>query len=119
MRYMLLIYGDETANAGMTPAEQEAVTAAWFQYTTELEHAGKLLGGDGLQPTGTATTVRADNAKTLLSDGPFAETKEQLGGFYLIDVADLDQAVAWASKMPNLPRGGSVEVRPVMEFDTP
>ena len=76
-----------------------------------------MLGGEALQPTATATTVRAEAGQSLIVDGPFAETKEQFGGFFLIEAADLDEAIAWAAKMPNLDAGGSVEVRPVMEFD--
>ena len=117
MRYLLLIYGDEAAGAQMTQAEQEAEMGAWFAYTDELRNAGTLLAGEALQPTATATTVRG-GGQTLTSDGPFAETKEQLGGFYLIEAADLDEAIAWAGRMPHIPRGGAVEVRPVMELPT-
>ena len=76
-----------------------------------------MLGGEALMPTATATTVRGKGGRTLISDGPFAETKEQLGGYYLIEAADLDEAIAWATKMPHMPDGGTVEVRPIMEFD--
>ena len=117
MRYVMLIYGDETAGQEMSEAEQEANLAAWFAYTEDLRGAGKLLAGEAVMPTATATTVRGQGGQTLTVDGPFAETKEQLGGFYLIEAADLDEAIAWAAKMPNLDAGGSVEVRPVMEFD--
>lgn len=75
-----------------------------------------MLAGDALQPTTTATTVRVRDGRTMVSDGPFAETKEQLGGYYLVDVPDLDEALLWAERMPNVGRG-SIEVRPVMEFD--
>jgi hypothetical protein len=102
MPYMLLIYGDEAARAHMTQQEQEVNMAARFQYTSDLQQSGKMLGGDALQPTATATTVRAGNAKTLLSGGPFAETKEQLVGYCIIDAIDRDEAVAWAARMPNL-----------------
>ena len=115
MRYLLLIYGDEAAGAQMTEAEQEAEMGAWFAYTEELRTAGTLLAGEALQPTATATTVRG-GGQTLTSDGPFAETKEQLGGFYLIEAADLDAAAAWAAKMPHFRQGGAVEIRPVIEF---
>lgn len=117
MRYMLLIYGDETDYAKMSPAEQEADMAAWFAYTEELRRSGKHLGGEALLPTATATTVRGAADQTLTADGPFAETKEQLGGYYLIEATDLDEAIAWSAKMPHIPQGGAVEVRPVMEFD--
>ena len=117
MRYMLLIYGDEAAGAGMDEAAQEAELGAWFAYTEALRNAGKLLAGEALMPTATATTVRGEGGQTLTSDGPFAETKEQLGGFYLVEAADLDEATAWAAKMPHMAHGGGVEIRPVMEFD--
>ena len=87
----------------------------WFAYGEELSKAGAMLGGDALQPTSAATTVRERGGQRLVTDGPFAETKEQLGGYYLIDVPDLDAALDWASKIPNIARG-SVEVRPVMNF---
>lgn len=111
MRYLLLIYADE-ATAEDTPENMQR----WFSYTQELQTAGVMQGGEALQPVVTATTVRGGNGETVTTDGPFAETKEQLGGFYLVDCKDLDEAIGWAAKMPVLPRG-SVEVRPVMEFD--
>jgi len=118
VRYLLLIYGDEAAGAQMTEAEQAAEMGAWFAYTDELRNAGALLAGEALQPTATATTVRGgDGGQTLTTDGPFAETKEQLGGFYLNEAADLDEAAAWAAKMPHVPQAGAVEIRPIMEFD--
>lgn len=116
MRYLALIYGNETADGQMTPEEQGANMAAWYGFTGDLRASGKMLGGEALQPTLTATTVRHGNGGNLITDGPFAETKEQLGGFYLINADNLDDAIAWVSKMPHLPRGGSVEVRPIMEF---
>ena len=117
MRYLALIYSDERAGAAMTPEEQSANMAAWFSFTDDLQKSGKMLGGEALQPTLTATTVRHGSGGNLITDGPFAETKEQLGGFYIINADNLDEAIAWASRMPNLPRGGSVEIRPIMEFD--
>ena len=117
MRYMLLIYGDENAHTNGAPEEMEAMMGTWHKYTEDLQSSGKMIAGDALQPTTTATTVRAATNGTLTSDGPFAETKEQLGGFYMINADNLDEAVEWAGRMPNLPEGGSVEVRPIMEFD--
>jgi hypothetical protein len=111
MRYLLLIYEDEG-----NPQPDEAEMRKWFEYTDELRAANAMEAGEALQPTATATTVRVRNGETLATDGPFAETKEQLGGFYLIDVPDLDAALEWASKVPNVHRG-SIEVRPVVEFD--
>jgi hypothetical protein len=118
MRYLALIYADERADSAMTPDEQSANMAAWFAYTDELGKSGKMLGGEALQPTLTATTVRQGNGGNLITDGPFAETKEQLGGYFVINADNLDEAIAWAGKMPNVRRGGSVEIRPIMEFDT-
>ena len=117
MQYMLLIYGDENAGMNMTPAEQEASMGEWFQYTEDLRSAGAMVAGDALQPTTTATTVTQPNGgDALITDGPFAETREQLGGYYLLNVADLDEAIGWAKKCPGA-RTGKIELRPVMEFD--
>ncbi|MGH2840886.1 MAG: YciI family protein [Solirubrobacteraceae bacterium] len=112
-QYLLLIYGDP-ADAP-PPEEQEAQMAKWYEYTQALGESGAMLGGNALEPADTATTVRVRDDETLITDGPFAETKEILGGYYLIDVADLDAALAWAAKMPNI-RHGSVEVRPIWEI---
>jgi hypothetical protein len=118
MRYLALIYSDERGTAEMTPDEQGAYTAAWMGYADDFAKSGKMLGGEALQPTLTATTVRQGNGGNLITDGPYAETKEQLGGYFLINADNLDEAIAWAAKMPNLTRGGSVEIRPIMEFGT-
>ncbi|MDA1189664.1 MAG: YciI family protein [Chloroflexi bacterium] len=117
MRYMLLIYSNEKAQAGATEAQMAAVMDAWWKYTDDLGKSGKMLGGDALQPTATATTVRDRGGKAVTMDGPFAETKEQFGGYYLINADNLDEAIEWAKKMPNIPGGGSVEIRPLMEFE--
>ena len=117
MRYLMLIYGDEKEDAKRPEAEMPAHMAKWMGYSEELHKSGKLLAGEALQPTTTATTVRTVESGAITSDGPFAETKEQLGGFYMIEAENLDEAIEWAAKMPNLPEGGSVEVRPIMEFD--
>jgi hypothetical protein len=118
MRYLALIYSDEHAAAMVTPEEQGAIMQAWFAYSDELGKSGKSLGGEALQPSTTATTVRQGSGTNgaLISDGPFAETKEQLGGYFIFNAENLDEAIAWAAKMPHLPRGGSVEIRPIMEF---
>jgi hypothetical protein len=115
-QYMLLIYGDPAD--GPSADEQEGQMAKWHGYTAALEETGALVAGNALNPVETATTVRVRGGETVISDGPFAETKEILGGYYLIDVPDLDAALAWAAKMPNITYG-SVEVRPVMTFDPP
>lgn len=111
MQYMLLIYEDEN-----TAPQDDAEMARWFEYTDAMAKAGVMRGGDALHPTPTATTVRVQNGAVVATDGPFAETREQLGGYYLIDVPDLDAAIEWAGKMPNAHRG-SIEVRPVMVFE--
>jgi hypothetical protein len=110
MRYLILIYENEA-----TAPQDESEMQRWFAYTDELRKAGVMLGGEALHPTSAATTVRLKNGKRVVTDGPFAETKEQLGGFYLIDVPDLDEALKWAEKIPSADRG-PVEVRPVMDF---
>ena len=88
---------------------------AYGKYAEELQGAGAMLAGEALQPTTTATTVQVRNGRTLTTDGPFAETKEQLGGFFMIEAKDLDEAIAWAAKIPSA-TSGSIEVRPIMEF---
>ena len=110
MQYMLLIYGDEREWEGAT--EEDLVP--WFEYTQATQAAGCYVAGAGLLPTPTATTVRVRGGETMTTDGPFAETKEQLGGYYLLDCADLEEAVEWAARIPSVGTG-SVEVRPVMQ----
>ena len=117
MQYMLLIYNDPADAPADDSPEGFAEFQAWMTYTQDLRDAGVLLDGDPLEPIAAATTVRKRDGETLLVDGPFAETKEHLGGYYLIDVADLDAAVAWAEKVPNV-HYGSVEIRPVMQIPT-
>lgn len=114
MRYALLIYTDEKEYAQLSKDEWETLLTAYGAFGEEYKD--KIGGSDALQPIDTATTVRVRNGKTLTSDGPFAETKEQLGGFYLVNCANLDEAVEIASRIPDAVRG-SIEVRPVMEFD--
>jgi hypothetical protein len=115
MRYAALIYTDEKADAVPGTSDFETVMKEYMAFGEEAGGAGVIGGGEALQPTATATTVRVENGQTLTTDGPFAETKEQLGGFYLLDVPDLDAAIAWAAKIPGAWHG-RVEVRPVMDF---
>ena len=115
MRYMLLIYGDESQLGTGTEEEQQAEMQRWFQYTEELRAAGVSSAGEALQPTATATSVRDDGGQPLVTDGPFAETREQLGGYYLLDVADLDEAIKWAHRCPGA-KNGTIELRPIMEL---
>jgi hypothetical protein len=117
MKYMLLIYDDESAAPSEDSPEGQAEFGQWMKVSQELAESGDLVGGDALQPKATATTVRVTGGEPALTDGPFAETKEVLGGYYVLDVPDLDAAVAWAARMPHTARGGSVEVRPLMEFN--
>jgi len=116
MQYMLLIYGDQNGWQSRSDEENNQLMQAYYQFTEDLQKSGSMVGGDALQPTQTATTVRVRNDETLTTDGPFAETKEQLGGYYIVDVASLDEALEWAAKIPGA-KHGSVEVRPVMVFD--
>ena len=116
MRYLLLIYMDEARYASMSEAESQADMANWGEYTQQITEAGASPGGEALQPTSTATTVRDDGGKPMVTDGPFAETKEQLGGYYLLDVANLDAAIEWAHKCPAA-KYGSIELRPIREYD--
>ena len=118
MQYMLLIYDDEKLWADM-PAEQGAqLNDEYMKFTQDILKSGKMKAGDALQPTRTATTVRVRGGKTATTDGPFAETKEQLGGYYLIEADNLDEAIAIAARIPSA-KVGSIEVRPVMKIDMP
>ena len=112
MQYLLLIYNNETAMLNRPPEAASQGTAAYVAYTEAMQKAGVLRGGNRLRPTSEATTVRAPNGKKSVLNGPFAETKEQLGGYYLIDAPDLDAALAWAARCPGA-QHGSIEVRPV------
>jgi hypothetical protein len=114
MQYMILIYGDEKNFAMMQdkPEVMKATYAAFTKYGGDMRAAGVLRGGAELKSTLTATTVRVRNGKTVTTDGPFAETKEQLGGYYMVDVPNLDEAVKWAAQCPAA-QGGSIEVRPL------
>ncbi|NQW16582.1 MAG: YciI family protein [Chloroflexi bacterium] len=116
MRYALLIYSDESTYMNLTPEEMEENMGRWFSYTNDLRESGKMLGGEALQPASTARIVR-DASGAIASDGPFAETKEQLGGFYTIEADNDEEAAVWASKMPNIPDGGFVEIRQLREFE--
>jgi hypothetical protein len=115
MKYLCLIYENEKAWESLPPAESEAIMDEYFRFTEEIRKNGKYVAGEALQPTATATTVRVRNGKVSSTDGPFAETKEQLGGFYLIEAKDLNDAIQVASRIPSA-RHGSIEVRPVMDF---
>ena len=109
MRYMLSIYVDPTAEGGAEMSE-------WWAFNEAAEKAGVFVGGDALEAPSTATTVRLRSGERLLTDGPFAETKEQLGGFYILNCKDLDEALSWAERVPSLKHHGAIEVRPIVEF---
>jgi hypothetical protein len=116
MKFLLTIYGEESGWGDASPEEIDQVMAAYEAFGRAAAEAGVLVGGEGLQPTSTATTVRVRDNETLTTDGPFAETREQLGGYYLLDCSDLDDAIGWAARVPGA-QNGSVEVRPVMNYE--
>jgi hypothetical protein len=118
MRYLCLIYDDEKKVATMPENESNAFMGEYFAFTDGIKASGHYLAGEALQPVETATTVRVRNGKVGTTDGPFAETKEQLGGFYMIEARDLNDAIKVAAKIPSA-RIGSVEVRPIVEFPQP
>ena len=115
MRYVLLICTDESAYAALSPEEAEASTAAYMTWMGDVQSRGVLLGGERLRPTTDATTVRVRDGKTLSVDGPFAETKEQLGGYFIVEAKDLDEATELAAGLPDA-KTGSIEVRPIWEM---
>jgi hypothetical protein len=114
MRYALLIYGDQSDWQNATPEDSQATMDAYYKFTNDIRERGLMQAGEALQPFTTATTVRVRNGETLTTDGPFAETKEQLGGFYIVDCKDLDEATEIAARIPGA-ESGSIEVRPVMD----
>jgi hypothetical protein len=118
MRYMLLIYEPESSFETMPADERGKVFGEYMAFTDDIRRSGQYVAGAPLQPTPTATTVRVTNGKTITTDGPFAETREQLGGYYLIEAKDLDEAIALASRIPAA-RTGSIEIRPIAEIAMP
>src|SRR5690348_17577410 len=115
MRYLLMICTDESTDAALSEQEASARFAEYGVWMEEMGKRGVLQGGERLRPTTDATTVRVRDGEVLTSDGPFAETKEQMGGFYLVDCKDLDEAIEVAAKIPGA-RNGSIEVRPIWEL---
>ena len=115
MKYLLMIYSDEASDARRPQEEQQREMDQYFAYTAETQNAGVFVAGEALHPTSTATTVRLRNGQLTTMDGPFAETKEQLGGFYLLECKNLDEAIQWAAKIPHAALG-SIEIRPVIDF---
>ena len=118
MKYLCMIYDEETMFAKMSPAESDAFLGEYRAFTQSIRAGGQFVAGEALKPVSTATTVRIRNGKVSTTDGPFAETREQLGGFYMIDAHDLNEAIQIAARIPSA-RTGSVEVRPIVVFGTP
>ena len=116
MKYLCLIYDDESKRGTMSKEQTAAIHGEYGAFTEAIKKSGQFLGGEALQPTQTATTVRVRQGKISTTDGPFAETKEQLGGFYLINATDLNDAIQVASRIPSA-RTGSIEVRPIWVFE--
>ena len=118
MKYMLLIYNSEKDWEAMTEADRNAAFGEYMKFTQDIKASKHWIAGDALQPVHTATTVRVRGGKTQTTDGPFAETRETLGGFYIVEAKDLDEATKIAARIPDARIGnGSVEIRPVMNFD--
>ncbi|MHB8625384.1 MAG: YciI family protein [Aggregatilineales bacterium] len=111
MKYMLLMYWDQSIVPKSTPEEIKAAAQDWYALGDEMKAAGVLVSNNGLSPITNATSVRVRDGKTLITDGPFAETHEQLGGYYILDCKDLDEAIGWAAKIPSA-KDGTIEVRP-------
>ena len=118
MKYLCLIYDDEKAMESMPKSEADAFMGEYYTFTQGVQESGQFVAGEALHPTSTATTVRVRNGKLSTTDGPFAETREQLGGFYLVEARDLNEAIQIAGRIPSA-RTGSVEVRPVVDFGQP
>jgi hypothetical protein len=118
MRYALLIYANEQDWANQSEEQAQTQFQDYMAFTKDIVDRGIMQSGEALQPTSTATTVRVRNGETLSTDGPFAETKEQLGGYYVVECKDLDEAIEVAARIPDV-RGGSIEVRPIMETGMP
>jgi len=118
MQYLLLIYENEASMNGLSEEEQGKIFQEYMDYTAGIRKSGNYVAGEALQPVSTATTVRVKNGKTLTTDGPFAETREQLGGFYLVEAKDLDEAISLGARIP-ASRTGSIEVRPIMPIPKP
>ncbi len=121
MRYMLLVYSRETDMARASKEEEERIREGHLTVMTETAERGIFRGAEPLKPTSTATTVRVQGGKPLITDGPFAETKEQLAGYYILDCKDLDEAIGWAAKIPTACKGGEgcIEIRPIIPIPQP
>ena len=116
MKYQLMIYTDEASEGAASAAEEQSMMAAYGAFAEAAGAAGVLRGGERLRPTSATTVVRVHDGETLTTDGPYAETKEQLGGYFIVECANLDEAIEWASRIPGAGRG-AIEVRPIWEMD--
>ena len=116
MRYLCLLYDDEAGMADATQEQMAEEMKVWGAFDEEVTRAGVKLGGEALRPTSSATSVSRRGEELVTTDGPYAETKEQLGGYYLIEAKDLDEAIEWAAKIPTTRSGGTVEIRPIYEM---
>lgn len=116
MRYLILIYRSEAEYAKLSPQEMGAEGQGYMAFAQEAHQKGAMLGGEALMPTNTATTLCVRDGKNIITDGPFAETKEQLGGYYLLNCKDLDEAIEYAAKLPAA-KSGSIEIRPILEMN--
>ena len=121
MRYMLLVYSRETDMERLTPEQEQGIREGHWAVMSETAKQGVFRGAEPLKPTATATTVRVSGGKPLITDGPFAETKEQLAGYYILDCKDLDEAISWAAKIPTACQGGEgcIEIRPIIPIPQP
>jgi len=118
MKYMLLIHDSEKSWAELSEGERQEIMAEYRQFSAEIQGTGQFLSGSQLQPTSNATSVRVRNGKRLVTDGPFAETREQLGGFFLVEAKDLDEAIGLAERLPSA-QMGTIEIRPLAESRSP
>jgi hypothetical protein len=112
MKYLLLMYADESIGSNWSKEESQAAAKTWAEFRKEISASGELISSSGVAPGASVTTVRVRNDKTMITDGPFAETHEQLGGYFLVDCQDLDEAIRWAEKIPTAIYG-SIEIRPL------
>jgi hypothetical protein len=116
MKFMLLLWDEEGQWTDMSEEETAAEMARWEEYTNQIVAAGAMVSGEGLQPSATSKTLRIENGERVVTDGPFAETKEQLGGFYVIECGSVDEALDWAAKAPSADQGAT-EIRPVIPYE--
>ncbi len=116
MKCMLLLYANPSQAPHYTPEEAQAARQGWYDFLAEMKKAGVYITNDGLSPVAMARTVRVKNGKAVTTDGPFSKTEEHLGGYFMLDCKDLDEAISWAAKIPYAKNGGSIEVRPVVSY---